>query len=147
MYPIRYGGLVSEKLQTQPIDLLAFYVNPSFFQHLNQCQLNNISILFYLQIAPDFFPKLLEKGLQVAESQAADSFHCKTLNCPGWCTYDDDVNFFLCEVCKQRNCLTCQAIHTGQNCKEYQDDLKRKAEIDVEARKTQEELEVSIYRK
>ncbi|XP_067940362.1 ranBP-type and C3HC4-type zinc finger-containing protein 1-like [Watersipora subatra] len=93
------------------------------------------------EIAPEFLPKLLEKSLQVAESQAADSFHCKTLNCPGWCTYDEDVNFFKCPVCQARNCLTCQAIHDNQNCKEYQDDLKRKAEIDDEAKKTQEELE------
>lgn len=95
------------------------------------------------QIAPEFYPKLLEKGLQVAESQAADSYHCKTLNCPGWCTYDEDVNFFECPVCRAKNCLTCQAIHENQNCKEYQDDLKRKAEIDVEARQTQEELKVT----
>ncbi|KAF6023727.1 RBCK1 [Bugula neritina] len=93
------------------------------------------------EIAPEFYPKLLERGLQVAESQAADSYHCKTLNCRGWCTYDDHVNFFQCPVCNVRNCLTCQAIHENQNCKEYQDDLKRKAANDVDARKTQDEIE------
>lgn len=98
-----------------------------------------------LQIAPEFHPRLLERGLQVAESQAADSFHCKTTDCHGWCTYDEEVNFFPCPVCNERNCLTCQAIHNNQNCKEYQDDLKRKAEIDVEARKTQEEVDVIRY--
>ena len=102
------------------------------------------SFLYILQIAGDFYPKLLEKSLQVAESQAANSFHCKTLNCVGWCIYEDDVNFFQCVTCGVKNCLTCQAIHENQNCKEYQEEVKLKAANDADARRTQEEIEVCM---
>lgn len=78
----------------------------------------------------------------MAESQAADSYHCKTLNCVGWCIYEEDVNFFRCPTCGVKNCLTCQAIHENMNCKEYQDDLKLKAANDVDAKRTQDEIKV-----
>jgi len=54
------------------------------------------------------------------------------------------VNTFHCPVCQQPNCLTCKAIHANMNCKEYQDDLKRRAQNDEAAKKTQEYLEVHI---
>lgn len=39
-----------------------------------------------------------------------------------------------------------QAIHKGMNCKEYQDDLRVRAENDAAAKRTTEILEVShIY--
>ncbi len=88
------------------------------------------------------FQKYLQRSLVTAESQAANSFHCQTPNCQGWCIYDDEVNDFDCPVCQKRNCLTCKAIHFPVNCKEYQDDLKRNAANDEAARKTQEYLEV-----
>ena len=88
------------------------------------------------------FQKYLQRSLATAESQAANSFHCRTPNCQGWCIYDDEVNDFDCPVCTKTNCLTCKAIHYPVNCKEYQDDLKRNAANDEAARKTQEYLEV-----
>ena len=54
------------------------------------------------------------------------------------------MNTFHCPVCNQPNCLTCKAIHVNMNCKEYQDDLKRRAHNDQAARKTKEFLEVRI---
>ena len=57
--------------------------------------------------------------------------------------YEDNVNTFYCPVCEQPNCLTCKAIHANMNCKEYQDDLKRRAQNDEAARKTQQFLEVN----
>ncbi|CAB3997178.1 ranBP-type and C3HC4-type zinc finger-containing 1 isoform X2 [Paramuricea clavata] len=87
------------------------------------------------------FQKYLQRSLATAESQEANSFHCQTPNCHGWCIYDDEVNDFDCPVCQQRNCLTCKAIHSPVNCKEYQDDLKRNAANDEAAKKTQEYLE------
>ena len=71
-----------------------------------------------------------------------DSFHCQTADCPGWCVYEDDVNDFPCPICGKVNCLLCKAIHEGMNCKEYQDDLTRKAANDEAARATKEFLEV-----
>ncbi|WAR12399.1 HOIL1-like protein [Mya arenaria] len=70
------------------------------------------------------------------ESQANNSFHCKTMDCPGWCIYEDLVNFFVCQVCGIENCLTCKAIHTGMNCKQYQDDLNARSTNDKAASQT-----------
>ncbi|KAJ8303511.1 hypothetical protein KUTeg_019907 [Tegillarca granosa] len=81
------------------------------------------------------------KSLSTAESQAANSFHCKTPDCRGWCIYEDLENFFKCPVCKHENCLTCKAIHEGMNCKQYQEDLKIRASNDKAAKRTQEMLQ------
>lgn len=114
--------------------------------------------------------RFLELRLCIAESRADHSFHCQTPNCRGWCIYEDDVNEFPCELCGESNCILCrvgflacinklaqtqvlapnvkevvclQAIHNGMNCKEYQDDLRIRAENDVAALQTSKMLEVS----
>lgn len=78
----------------------------------------------------------------LAESQAHDSFHCKTPDCPGWCFFEDDINIFQCPVCNHTNCLTCAAIHEGKNCIQYQDDLIFRCDSNEEARRTNEYLQV-----
>lgn len=85
----------------------------------------------------------MDRSVNAAENRAANSFHCKTSNCGGWCIYEDEVNWYECQVCQKRNCLTCKAIHDNMTCKEYQDDLKRRAHQDEAAKKTQEMLDVS----
>ncbi|XP_031624719.1 ranBP-type and C3HC4-type zinc finger-containing protein 1-like [Contarinia nasturtii] len=70
------------------------------------------------------FDKHNLKMLRIAESQAPNSYHCKKANCEGWCLVEDEVNTFKCPRCSSLNCLSCQAIHAGLNCKEYQDDLR-----------------------
>ncbi|XP_072013741.1 ranBP-type and C3HC4-type zinc finger-containing protein 1-like isoform X2 [Amphiura filiformis] len=95
-------------------------------------------------VTPAEFKKHLDRGLTTAESQAANSFHCKTPDCPSFCFFDDNNNFFPCPVCGKQNCLTCKAIHEGMNCKQYQDDLKRRATNDDAARKTQEALDTMV---
>ena len=40
-------------------------------------------------------------------------------------------------------CVCCQAIHNGMNCKDYQDDLRIRAENDKAAQQTSQMLEVS----
>ncbi|XP_063951124.1 ranBP-type and C3HC4-type zinc finger-containing protein 1-like isoform X1 [Lytechinus pictus] len=92
-------------------------------------------------LSEEDFQKYLERGLRRAESSASDSFHCKTTDCRGFCFYDDDLNFFDCPLCRKINCLTCKAIHEGINCKQYQEDLKIRAQNDVTARQTQQALE------
>ena len=93
-------------------------------------------------ITEDDYNRYLQRGLNSAEAAAADAFHCKTPDCAGLCFYDDEINFFDCEVCKHQNCLTCKAIHEGQNCKQYQEDLRIKAANDEAAKKTHEALQV-----
>ncbi|XP_060581441.1 ranBP-type and C3HC4-type zinc finger-containing protein 1-like, partial [Ruditapes philippinarum] len=68
-------------------------------------------------VSPADFAKYLVRGLATAESQAQNSFHCKTADCPGWCIYEDHVNFFVCQVCGKENCLTCKVIHQGKRNK------------------------------
>lgn len=87
------------------------------------------------------YNRYLQRGLNSAEAAAADAFHCKSPDCVGLCFYDDEINFFDCEVCGHQNCLTCKAIHEGQNCKQYQEELKIKAGNDEAAKKTHEALQ------
>uniref|UniRef100_A0A667YLD8 RanBP-type and C3HC4-type zinc finger-containing protein 1 n=1 Tax=Myripristis murdjan TaxID=586833 RepID=A0A667YLD8_9TELE len=85
--------------------------------------------------------KFLELRLSIAESRSEHSFHCQTPNCAGWCIYEDEVNEFHCELCNETNCILCKAIHKDMNCKEYQDDLRIRAENDLAAKQTKQMLE------
>ncbi|XP_060713826.1 ranBP-type and C3HC4-type zinc finger-containing protein 1 isoform X1 [Tachysurus vachellii] len=95
-------------------------------------------------LSPDEYQKFLELRLNIAESRSENSYHCKTLDCPGWCIFEDDVNEFACNICKETNCLLCKAIHKDMNCKEYQDDLRLRAENDAAAKQTTEILEMML---
>uniref|UniRef100_A0A8C2WCU2 RanBP-type and C3HC4-type zinc finger-containing protein 1 n=1 Tax=Cyclopterus lumpus TaxID=8103 RepID=A0A8C2WCU2_CYCLU len=85
--------------------------------------------------------RFLELRLSIAESRSEHSFHCQTPNCRGWCIYEDEVNEFHCELCDETNCILCRAIHDGMNCKDYQDDLRTRAENDQAAQQTKQMLE------
>ncbi|KAM9759619.1 ranBP-type and C3HC4-type zinc finger-containing protein 1 [Menidia menidia] len=85
--------------------------------------------------------RFLELRLSIAESCSEHSFHCQTPNCRGWCIYEDEVNEFYCDLCKETNCILCRAIHKGMNCKDYQDDLRIRAENDQAAQQTKQMLE------
>ena len=75
--------------------------------------------------------------MRLAEKVMANTFHCQKADCSDWAVVEDNVFVFHCPVCRQTNCLTCQAIHDNfANCKEFQDrvnnDSKRNKEmIDV----------------
>lgn len=50
----------------------------------------------------------VSKSLREAELRLDNSFHCKTPNCCGWCTYDDfKVVTFQCPICNANNCIPC----------------------------------------
>ncbi|CAL8339319.1 unnamed protein product [Lota lota] len=85
--------------------------------------------------------RFLELRLSIAESRQKNSFHCQTLNCQGWCVYEDEVNEFPCDLCMETNCILCKAIHKNMNCKQYQDDLRIRAENDLAAKQTKDMLE------
>ncbi|KAK7082363.1 RanBP-type and C3HC4-type zinc finger-containing protein 1 [Halocaridina rubra] len=94
-------------------------------------------------LSPQAYEKHLNKSVKQAEGAMHNVFHCKTPDCPGFCQYEDNVNFFHCDVCKNLNCLTCQAQHEGKTCQEYQDDLAQK--VDEAAMKTKKFFDVSVY--
>ncbi|RXN04352.1 ranBP-type and C3HC4-type zinc finger-containing 1-like protein [Labeo rohita] len=93
------------------------------------------------EIKSDEYQKFLELRLNIAESRSENSYHCKTPDCAGWCIFEDDVNEFTCDICNETNCILCKAIHKGMNCKEYQDDLRIRAQNDDAARQTTQMLD------
>jgi len=93
-------------------------------------------------VSDDVYAKLLALSVQEAESREAQSFHCRTPDCQGWCIYEDDVNTFDCPVCNVSNCLTCTAQHVDKTCRQYQDDLNARANVDKAAKRTQKRIEV-----
>lgn len=95
-------------------------------------------------LSAEEYQKFEELRLSIAESRSENSYHCKTPDCGGWCIFEDDVNEFICDSCGEKNCLLCKAIHKGMNCKEYQDDLRIRAENDTAAKKTTEMLEMLV---
>ena len=92
----------------------------------------------------EVYEKHLQRSAREAESRDTHSYHCATPDCTGWCTYDDDVNTFFCYVCRRFNCLTCRAIHDGQNCLEYQRELRAKKYKDPAAMLANSTLEVLL---
>lgn len=92
-------------------------------------------------VSPEVYEHHLSRSVKTAESQAPNSFHCKTADCPGWCVLEDNVNTFMCPVCGHSNCLTCRAIHEGKNCLQYQDELDFNAPDGQEAKQTKEYLD------
>ncbi|XP_011630739.1 uncharacterized protein LOC105422878 [Pogonomyrmex barbatus] len=98
-------------------------------------------------VEPEVYQQHLAKSIAQAENNAGNkAFHCKTPDCPGWCIYDDDVNNFLCPVCGANNCLNCQVVHTGKNCKQYQQELLFSKETDQESRRTAAMLKEMVDR-
>ncbi|XP_065164081.1 LOW QUALITY PROTEIN: uncharacterized protein [Atheta coriaria] len=86
------------------------------------------------------YDQFLAKSVAQAENKMDKTFHCKTPDCTGWCVFEDNVNEFRCPICKKTNCLTCQAIHWGLNCRQYQEHMNNQSETDEDARQTREWL-------
>ncbi|XP_047116877.1 uncharacterized protein LOC124797853 isoform X1 [Schistocerca piceifrons] len=97
-------------------------------------------------VPADMYEQHLAKSVAQAENKIGNAFHCKTPDCKGWCIFEDNVNEFRCPVCSVTNCLTCQAIHDGINCRQYQEQVKQQSETNAEARRTREMLEEMLER-
>nr|XP_023018305.1 uncharacterized protein LOC111507249 [Leptinotarsa decemlineata] len=95
-------------------------------------------------VVPNIYEQHLAKSIAQAENKIDKSFHCKTPDCKGWCIFEDNVNEFRCPVCQKLNCLTCQAIHAGLNCKQYQERMDAASEIDDDAKRTKDMLEEMV---
>ncbi|XP_070149837.1 uncharacterized protein [Polyergus mexicanus] len=97
-------------------------------------------------VEPEIYQQHLAKSITQAENNAGNkAFHCKTPDCPAWCIYDDDVHNFLCPVCGADNCLTCQVVHTGKNCEQYQE-LQLSKDTDHESKRTAAMLKEMVDR-
>lgn len=96
-------------------------------------------------VGAKLYEKHLERSMRLAEKAMKNAFHCQTADCPGWAIIEEDnINVFRCPVCRKSNCLTCQAIHEGANCKEFQDQVNESAETDEDAKRTKEMIDVSL---
>lgn len=69
-----------------------------------------------------------------------NSYHCKTPDCIGWWIIEDRVNTIVCPVCQISNCLNCKVIHTGFDCKQYQENLAD-SDVNLQNEKTKKELD------
>ena len=78
-----------------------------------------------------------KKSMKEAEANIKGAFHCKTPDCAGWTVIEDNVNIYKCPLCKRTNCITCQAIHDGMDCKQYQQYTLNEA-TDENSKKTKE---------
>lgn len=77
----------------------------------------------------------LDGSLREAERSAENAFHCKTLDCRGWCLYEhgeQPVRQFRCPVCEAINCISCDVIHKGRTCEEYKVSVRNAAEAEVQ---------------
>ena len=93
-------------------------------------------------VSDEVFQRFLQRSMHIVENRTADSYHCKTPDCVGWCIYEDHVNTWTCPACRVKNCLTCQAAHTGLTCLQYQLELEVNAATDEHARRTRKVIEV-----
>ncbi|XP_066065449.1 ranBP-type and C3HC4-type zinc finger-containing protein 1-like, partial [Chamaea fasciata] len=97
-------------------------------------------------LSPEEHARFLARGLALAERRSRNSFHCRARDCPGWCFTEDSVNEFPCPVCGALNCLLCKAIHPGQDCRQYQEQLQLRALHDAAARDTRDMLQTLVQR-
>lgn len=78
-------------------------------------------------LTSDEYFKVKENFLRQVELQIKNPFHCKTLNCIGFCSIDLNPKTFNCPVCSMPNCIACNLIHKGQTCYSYRVELRRLA--------------------
>ena len=111
---------------------------------------HNEYILFNQILGRESYERHLALSERSAEAAAgASAFHCRRPNCKGWWLLDamglqDGQNLVTCPVCNTLNCTQCRMIHEGQNCREFQDDIRLRANNDQTAQATQEALDVRI---
>jgi hypothetical protein len=78
-------------------------------------------------VSEEVYERHLHLSTREAEGQASQSYHCKTPDCAGWCTFEDGVSTFFCYTCRRLNCLLCEAVHEGEECGDYQRRLRAEA--------------------
>lgn len=74
-------------------------------------------------VSEDAYRRHIGKSLTEAEASIANTFHCKTPDCPVWIEIDEMLDGFECPGCKKTNCVKCKAVHQGISCETYEDML------------------------
>lgn len=52
--------------------------------------------------------KYLQRSVRLAETSSNNTFHCKALNCTGWCFVEGEITDFVCPCCSSKNCVRCE---------------------------------------
>lgn len=89
--------------------------------------------------------RLLDRGVTIVESRN-QTVHCLTPDCTHWWFLEPEEtnNILYCAGCRRWNCLACKAIHEGQTCQQYQEEVKLKETNDDNMKKDTEHLETMI---
>jgi len=101
------------------------------------CEMDILEREIKALVSAEVFEKHQKKSVKEAEANMKNAFHCKTPDCAGWTIIDDNINVFKCPLCNKTNCITCQAVHEGMDCKQYQQYLLADTE-DENTKKTKE---------
>lgn len=64
-------------------------------------------------VSPETYNKFLERKLKIAEHSIANTFHCKTVDCPGFGIIEEGDEEMFCGICRQTNCLQCKVTFLG----------------------------------
>ncbi len=61
-------------------------------------------------VSNEVYNKFLERKLKFAEHSIANTFHCKTVDCPGFGIIEAGDATMICPICGHHNCLSCKVI-------------------------------------
>lgn len=59
-------------------------------------------------VSIEIYNKFLERKLKFAEHSITNTFHCKTVDCPGFGIIEAGDYDMICSICRQKNCLKCK---------------------------------------
>lgn len=59
-------------------------------------------------VSTDVYDKFLERKLKCAEHSITNTFHCKTVDCPGFGILEAGDEEMICAICREKNCLKCK---------------------------------------
>ena len=121
-------------------------------------------------LSKEEYYKHKEQFLKQYEASLANSFHCKTPNCIGFCPaekikrYEErtlpkdrviflslierrnkNARIFECPVCDEMSCVDCNIIHKNQTCYTYKLELERLSANAGNESKELEALEVKSF--
>ncbi|XP_075230125.1 uncharacterized protein LOC142329417 [Lycorma delicatula] len=98
-------------------------------------------------VSKEIYEHYLDRTFTIVGNKLSNTLHCNIPDCKYFYICEEEISEFSCQKCGQINCVPCQAVHTGMNCKEYQTELKYLSETDHNARETLKTFEAMIASK
>ncbi|TRY62164.1 hypothetical protein TCAL_04191 [Tigriopus californicus] len=85
------------------------------------CDMNILEREMKELVSEDVLKRREKQSLKELQTGDEKIFQCRADNCEGWFFLDDDALNFKCPQCQALNCVSCRAVHTGVDCKQYQE--------------------------